>query len=236
MLHRKQAIRKVAIRFLQIAVCLLPLALCVTPSFALKCIDSTGEAAINNSDIPSAKTEAIARAKWAAVEQVAGVEVRAQTVVQNMVLVDDAISKQIRGVISGYKVTAEKTGTDAVWVKINACVEPVKAQEAASSMALNNSVAVFIPARKPRVVSESEYNYASGHSSKASSYNSSTLDEYDETNILSENLIGRLAEQGYTVVDVAPTHAMEAREIENAIRSGNALTVRSLMYKFLSNV
>ena len=48
-----------------------------------------------------------------------------------------------------------------------------------------------------------------------------TKDEYDETNILSENLIGRLTEQGYTVIDVAPTHALDAQEIENAVKSGN---------------
>lgn len=182
----------------------------------VQCIDVEGEAAIVNNDVPSARTEAIARAKWAAVEQVTGIEVKAQSVVQNMVLVDDAISKQTRGVISGYNVLNEKDESDTVRVKINACVEPVKAKEAASGMALNNSITVFIPARKPKVVSG--------------------RDEYEETNILSETIIGRLAEQGYTVVDAAPGHPADAREIEGAVKSGNSMTVRSLMYKFLSNV
>lgn len=184
----------------------------------VKCIDSEGEAVIINNDIPSAKAEATARAKWYAVEQVAGVEVRAQSVVQNMALVDDAVSKQIRGFVSGYKVLREENRKDTIWVKVNACVEPTKAREAASVLALNNSVAVFIPARKPK---------ETGHR---------TRDEYDDTNILSETLIGRLTERGYTVVDVAPTHAVEAREIDDAIRSGNFMSLRSLMYKFLSNV
>lgn len=186
------------------------------------CIDSTGEATVNDNDVPSAKAEAIARAKWASIEQVAGIEIKAQSIVQNMVLVDDAISKQIRGVISEYKVLDEKNRKDTVWVKINSCVEPVKAKEAGSSMALNNSIAVFIPARKP--------------SSKSLSYSRSTQNEYDESNILSENLIGSLTEQGYTVVDVAPTHAVEAGEIEASVKSGNFITLRSLMYKFLSNI
>ena len=55
-------------------------------------------------------------------------------------------------------------------------------------------------------------------------------------NILSETLIGKLTEQGYTVVDVAPTHAVDAREIEKAVRSGSTLSLRSMMYKFLSNL
>ncbi|MBI5049715.1 MAG: hypothetical protein HZC11_02275, partial [Nitrospirae bacterium] len=57
-----------------------------------------------------------------------------------------------------------------------------------------------------------------------------------ETNLLSETLIGRLTEQGFTVIDVAPTREVDAREIEGAIKSGNFLTLRSLVYKFLSNV
>jgi len=201
----------------------------------IKCIDTEGEAVIVNNDIPSAKVEAIARAKWSAIEQTVGVEVKAQTIVQNMAFVDDAVSKQIRGVITGYKTLREEKRKDTIWVKINACVEPTKAKEAISSLALNNSVAVFIPARKPRVVREAEEIYRTPYY-KGERQRLETKEEYEETNILSETLIGRLTEQGFTVIDVAPTHAVDAREIENAIKSGNFLTLRSLMYKFLSNV
>ncbi len=201
----------------------------------VKCIDSEGEAVIMNNDVPSAKAEAIARAKWSAIEQTVGVEVKAQSVVQNMALVDDAVSKQIRGVVTGHKIVKEENRKDTIWVKINACVEPTKAKEAVSSLALNNSIAVFIPARKPKVVKEFEEKYKTPYG-KTQRSGLETRDEYDETNILSETLIGRLIEQGYTVADVAPTHAMEAREVEDAIKSGNFLTLRTLMYKFLSNV
>lgn len=201
----------------------------------LKCIDAEGEAVIVNNDIPSSKTEAIARAKWSAIEQAVGVEVKAQSVVQNMTLVDDAISKQVRGVISNFKELAKETRKDTFWVRINACVEPFKARDAVSSLALNNSIAVFIPAKKPKVVKEMEEIHKTPYG-KTERSGLATKDEYDETNILSENLIGRLTEQGYTVIDVAPTHALETQEIENAVKSGNFMTVRSLMYKFLSNI
>jgi len=201
----------------------------------LKCVDAEGEAVIVKNDMPSAKAEAIARAKWAAIEQTVGVEVKAQSVVQNMTLVDDAVSKQIRGVIASYKELAKEPRKDTYWVRINACVEPLKAKDAVSALALNNSIAVFIPARKPKVVKEMEELHKTPYG-KTERSGLATKDEYDETNFLSENLIGRLTEQGYTVLDVAPTHAMEAREIESAVKSGNFMTVRSLMYKFLSNI
>lgn len=202
----------------------------VMPSFLwaeFKCVDAEGEAVIMNNDIPSSKIEATARAKWSAIEQTVGVEVKAQSIVQNFALVDDAVIKNIRGTIQSYKVLAEDNRKDTFWVRINACVEPAKAQDALMSLALNNSIAVFIPARKPKVISE----YDTKHSSYLH-----TADEYEETNILSEKLIGKLIEQGYQVVDVAPTHAMDAAEIERALKTGNYMTLRSLIYKFLSNV
>jgi hypothetical protein len=179
-----------------------------------KCVNTEAEAAIINNDIPSAKLEAIARAKWSAIEQVVGTEIKAQSFVQNFTLVEDVIKTKAGGVVKSYKVIDQKNTTDSVNVKINACVEPASAREAVSQLGLNNSIAIFIPARKP------------GRNG----------DEFEETNILSETLIGKLTEQNYTVVDVAATNALTASVIENAVRSGNSMTVRSMMYKFLSNL
>lgn len=179
-----------------------------------KCVNTEGEAAIVNNDIPSAKTEAIARAKWSAIEQTVGTEVKAASFVQNFTLVEDVIKTQVGGVVKRFTVLNQQTKEDIVTVKIKACVEPAKAKLAVSSLALNNSLAVFIPARKP----------------------GKGGDEFEETNILSETLIGKLTDQNYKVVDVAPTRAVDAIEIERAVKSGSTLAVRSMMYKFLSNV
>ncbi len=178
-----------------------------------RCVDAEGEALISGNDIPSARTEAIARARWSAIEQVVGTEVKAQSIVQNFVLVDDAVKTQIGGVIKGFKLLGQDVKNDIISVKINACVEPSKAREAVSSLALNNAIAVFITARK-----------------------GDAPQEYADTNIVSESLIGKLTDQGYTVIDVAPTQALEAAEIDRAVRTGSTLTVRGLMYKFLSNL
>ena len=179
-----------------------------------KCVNADADAAIINKDIPSAKLEATARAKWSAIEQVVGTEIKAQSFVQNFTLVEDVIKTKAGGVIKSFKVIDQKNTADSVNIKINACVEPSSAREAVSQLGLNNSIAIFIPARKP------------GRSG----------DEFEETNILTETLIGKLTEQSYTVVDVAPTNALDAKVIENAVRSGNSMTVRSMMYKFLSNL
>ncbi len=179
-----------------------------------KCVSSQGEAAVINNDLPSAKTEAIARAKWAAIEQTVGTEVKAQSFVQNFTLVEDVIKTQVGGVVKSYKLLDQTRKEDMFTVKITACVEPSRAREAVSSLALNNSLAVFIPARKP----------------------GKRGDEFEETNILSETLIGKLTDQNYKVIDVAPTQAVDAREIEKAVQSGSTMAVRSMMYKFLSNI
>jgi len=179
-----------------------------------KCVNADAEAAIINNDIPSAKLEATARAKWSAIEKVVGTEIKAQSFVQNFTLVEDVIKTKAGGMVKSFKVIDQKNTADSVNIKINACVEPASARDAVSQLGLNNSIAIFIPARKP------------GRSG----------DEFEETNILTETLIGKLTEQSYTVVDVAPTNALDAKVIENAVRSGNSMTVRSMMYKFLSNL
>ncbi len=179
-----------------------------------KCVNAEAESAILNDDIPSAKLEAIARAKWSAIEEVIDTEIKLRSFVQNFTLLEDVIKTKDDGVVKSYKVINQKNDKDSVNIKIKACVEAAKAREAVSQLGLNSSIAVFIPVRKP------------GRSG----------DEFEETNILSETLIGILTEQNYTVVDVAPTQAIDAAEIEKAIRSGNTLNLRSMMYKFLSNL
>lgn len=195
-----------------------------------KCIDAQGEATIVNGDTPSARIEAIARARWYAVEEAVGVQIRASTLVQDMQLVDDTISRKVSGFISSHKVLSEETVASVIKVKINACVEPEKATEAVASLGRNKSVSVFVPARKPRVVDAGEGGGA------AKGDRTRTTDEQEESNIFSENLIGRLAETGYTVTDIAPAHIVDAEAVEKALKSGNFMSIRSVFYKTLSNL
>ncbi|MDI9570186.1 MAG: hypothetical protein QM278_05565 [Pseudomonadota bacterium] len=183
----------------------------------LRCIDAEGEAAILNNDLPSARMEAVARAKWHAIEQTLGVDVKAGSYVSNFALVEDVMKTQVGGSVKRFKILSQTEKDGVLAMRINACVEPKKAQEAiASELALNSGIAVFIPARKPQ--------------------GSAGGDAYEETNILSETLIGKLTEQRYRVIDAAPTHAPTAAALERAMRSGSTLAVRSMLYKYLSNI
>ena len=203
----------------RIPLSLLTLVLLLSPASpglcAEKCVQTEGEAAIVEKDVPSAKAEAVARAKWAAIEQTVGAEVQSGSIVQGFVLVDEIIKTQAAGVVKSWQLLSAEERADTVLVKIRACVEPKLAQEAVSSLSLNNGIAVFLPARKPAA---------------------RETDEFEETNFLSETLIGKLAEQGYRVIDVAPTRAADAAEIETAMKTGSTLALRSLMYRFLSNI
>jgi hypothetical protein len=175
------------------------------------CVDAEGEAAIVGNDVPSARMEAVARARWAAIAQIGGVNVKAGSFVQNFILVDDVVKTQVGGVVRSHQVLSEENTGDTLAVKIHACIEPGQAQQALSSLALNNAIAVYIPVRK-------------------------LSREFEETNIVSETLIGNLIEQGYTVTDIAPSDAADAAAIDKAARTGNTMMLRSIMYKFLSNV
>jgi len=200
-----------------------------------KCLNAKGSAAIIGEDIPSAKLEASARARWAALEEAAGVEVRSQTLVANAQLLDNLVSVKARGTIISSKEIEVIRESEIYNVTMKVCVEPTKAADTIASLALNNSVAVFVPSRRPKVLNETESTSVS-NGVRSTQSQTKTVDEQEETNIFSENLIGKLVDQGYTVTDIAPTKAVDAEAVEQAMRSGNFLTMRSLIGRFLSNV
>jgi hypothetical protein len=180
-----------------------------------KCLNAEGEAVINNDDIPSARLEAIARAKWAAIEQAVGVDVKAGSFVSNFAVVEDVMKTKAGGSVKSFKVLNQDKKQGTLTVRINACVEPNKAKEAVSDLSLNSGIAVFIPARKPKA---------------------DRADEFEETNILSEKLIGKLTDQNFKVIDAAPANPGDADAIERAAKGGSTMVVRSMLYRYLSNV
>ncbi|MCX7981921.1 MAG: hypothetical protein N2572_03310 [Syntrophales bacterium] len=183
----------------------------------VKCVEAEGEAMIVNQDLPAARLEAIARAKWQAIEKTVGVNVKAGSLVSNFTLVEDVIKTQVGGAVKSFDKTWEKEKDGVLSVGIRACVEPTAAKEAISSeLALNSGVAIFLPARLP--------------------VKGGSQESVEETNLLSETLIEKLREQNYQVIDVASTNPEDAVEMEKAMRSGSTLALRSLIYKFLANV
>jgi len=174
--------------------------------------DGSGEAAILAGDRPSARLEAIARAKWDAMEKAVGVEVRAQTIVQDAAIIDDVVKKKVGGSVRDFKVKAEGEKGDVYWVNISASVIPSAAREAIVELARNTSVTVFIPAKFPE-------------------------GDVEESHPMVEGIINNMASQGYQVHDVADSqHTLTVNQVEQAMKSGNFMAMRGLVYRYLSNV
>jgi hypothetical protein len=180
-------------------------------SFAQQLVEAVGESIINNNDIQQARNEAILRAKWSAAENVLGVKVKAQSVVSNFVLVDEVIQKSVSGYVESYTVLNEGRDGDLYRVRITAKVAREEAEKVLSSFMRVSSVAVLIPAF-----------HLQG--------------DVDESNILSENLVGKVIEQGFNVSDIASMEPGLAGQVEQSIKRNDMLFARSLMLKSLSNL
>lgn len=179
------------------------------------CVETEGEGALVRGDLPSAKMEALSRAKWSAVEQVAGVELKSRTLVADSALLEDLISSQARGVVTSLQVINEQQGSETVRVRVRACVEPSQAREAVSPLALHSTVAVFVPTRK----------LSSGKGGSS-----------DDSGPFTEAINNALIQRGFTVKDLAEgSGSLRAADLDRAMKSDNVLALRSLAYRFKSN-
>jgi hypothetical protein len=196
-------------KLLFILICLLPL---VSYAANKKTVEAFGEAEIKGNDIASAKIQATARAKWAAMEKAAGVKVKVESLVQNAVLVDEAIKSEVGGVVESYKIIDEGKDGNVYWNKIRATIVPQKALKAMSFVAKNTSVAILIPVIFPD-------------------------GKVEETTSLTENIISQLIENGLEVADLAESgDNVAVRDIEKAMRRNDFMAMRNLAYKHLSGV
>lgn len=178
------------------------------------CIETEGEGLIVRGDIPSARVEAVNRAKWAAVEQVAGVEVNSRTIVNSSELIDDIISTKSRGIVANHRLIKEQKSSDGIKVRVNVCVEPSQARDTISPLALNSAVAVFVPSR---VLSDQ-----SGQ-------------RFTDTTSFSESMNNALINRGFTVRDLAAGGGVKGADLDNALKSGNFIALRSMAYRYNSN-
>lgn len=197
-------------KLIVIFLCLLPLT--VFAGNSTKTVEAFGEADIQGNDISSAKIQAVARAKWAAMEKAAGVQIKVESLVQNAVLVDEAIKSEVKGVIKKYSVIDEGKDGDIYWNKIRAIIVPSKALKAMSIVSKNTSVAVMIPVVFP--------------------------DRHvEETTSLTENIINELINAGLDVVDLAASQdSVSVKEIDNAMKKNDFMVMRNLAYKHLAGV
>ncbi len=172
-------------------------------------VTAIGEASIVAGDMSSAKIQAVARAKWAAMEEASGIRVKSDTIVQNAVLVDEAIKNEVTGVIQNYTVTGEEEDGQVYRVMISATIVPEKAKDAVGLLAKNTSISVMIPVVFP--------------------------DKHiEETNILTETVINDLTMQQMEVIDIVSTDGINSQQLDQAMRTNNYMAMRNIASKHLS--
>jgi hypothetical protein len=197
-----------------VVVTLLPVLYISTSIAQPVCIDAQGESTIVSGDIPSARVEAVVRAKFAAVEQIAGVDVKSKTVVNNSMLLDDLVTSQTRGAVSNSRIITQELEDGRAKVVINVCVEPVNAKSVMSALALNTAISVYLPAKK--LV---RYDNV----------------EYDDNNILAHAVIDKLAEGGFSVHDLTESYMPEMEAVKKVLNGGDPTLVRSLVNRNMAN-
>lgn len=179
-------------------------------SFADVRVKAIGEADIINGDKTSARLIAVARAKWAALESVAGAKIKSDTVLQNAVLVDESIKTEVDGVIKSFDVIGEEEDGSIYRVQISADVEKTKAEAALGLVSRNTSVAVMLPVVFPD-------------------------GRVEEFTAFSEAVISGLSMRDMEVTDMTSAEGFDIAEIEKAIKTNDYNELRSVAVKNLSN-
>jgi len=185
--------------------------LLITQMAFAKSVTAVGEAQIQNDDKASARIQAIARAKWAALEDAAGIEVKTDAIVQNAQLIDEAVKTNTKGIIKSFKVLKEETDGETYRVKISAYVEKTKAKNALSQFSKNTTIAVMLPVVYP--------------------------DRHVEiSNPLSERVIDGLITEKMDVIDLsAQKNSVNVAMLDRAIKTRNYMAMTNIAFNHMSN-
>jgi len=108
-------------------------------------VDMRGEALIVNNDVPAAKSKAISRAKWMALENVADISVKIDTLIRNSTIADEAIKTELTAKVVDFKILDEGRDLDTYWVDIRVDIDNFDAEYNISTLAKNTSIVVVMP-------------------------------------------------------------------------------------------
>jgi len=180
-----------------------------TPAECIKSV-GVGEASVIGGDRASAKFEALARAKWDAIEKALGVTTSVKTIVQNFQLLDEVIRNEVGGFIQDVKVLNEENFADMVKVKVSGCVYPNEAERAISLLSRDTAFSVMVVTKRRDGM------------------------DMDEMNPVTTELINILNEQGFKVYDFAGDPAVNPYDIESIIAQRRFIALRSYMSRVLS--
>lgn len=161
-----------------------------------------------------ARDEAIADAMRRAVEQAMGSYVSSETLVENMILIEDRIYSETRGYIKSYEVIKEKTDSGAYEIKISAIVKTGKLADDLESIGL-----LIRKKRNPRVMVVLSSRQVSGTYFEVSREGNRNVENQIEN---------RMIQKGFQVVDAGQVR--HKKNVEAAIY-GNDLSKAGKMAK-----
>lgn len=173
-------------------------------------VEALGEAEIAGNDTATARTMALSRARWSALEQASGVKVKIDTIMSDAALADEAVKTSLSGTIKSFKITDEGKDGNIYWVSVKADVAPDGAKEAFSTMAKNTSIAVYV-----RSLSEDGKT------------------EYDSP--FARAIEKGLTEKGFEVSGISVGGSADENLIDKALSSGDFGSLRDLSYKTMSS-
>lgn len=170
-----------------------------------------GFGTILNNDTAQARDEALIDARRRALEQVAGVQVEAETITRNQALFDQLVRTQTRGLIQADRVVDEgPTGDGRYRTKLEAWVKVADVQDRLESLVSELSLIVAVP----------EDN---GGRAQAQP-------------VVENAIVTRLVDAGYRVVDQAQVKRVAARDRLAALARGDEDAAREIGLRFLSNL
>ena len=173
-------------------------------------VESEGEAMIYNGDIPSAKAIAISRAKWSALESIADMNVKVDTLITNSQLADEAVKIEYEAKFKKIKVLSEGRSGDRYVVKLLVEIDKLDARREVESLSKSTSIAVVIPS----IVANKKYSYITP---------------------FSEKVVTELTKEGFEVRDISKELDPDIiKEINSAISKDNYEKLNFLTSKYFT--
>lgn len=171
-----------------------------------------GFGTIINNDLAQAKDEAVIDAQRKALEQVAGVQVDAETITRNQVLFDQLVRTRTGGVIQTYRVLpGDAPLPDGRYqVQVEAWVKAGDVKDRLEALVSELSMIVVIPERN--------------------------MDQPQAQPAVENEIVSRLVDGGYHVHDHAQLQRLAARDKLAALLRGDEQTAREISLRFLANL
>jgi hypothetical protein len=162
-------------------------------------------------DAAQARDEAMIDARRRALEQTAGVQVDAETITRNQLLFDQMIRTKVQGLVQAERVLEDGLTNDGRFrVKIEAWIKSGEVQERIESLLSELSLVVVLP----------EQN----------------LGQPQSQPIAENELVTRLVESGFRVLDQAQVRRIAKRDQVAALLRGDEDAVREIARRFMSNL